>query len=135
MNSRLIGGARRALAYLRQREDVDETRLAVAGYSMGGMIVLRLAALESGLAAIVASAVPTTEQPLPTDHIHFAPRVEAPVLLQIGRTDWLSSPDDAETLLELLPAAGDQLTFYDAGHRLPARFAADAAEWLGARLR
>ncbi len=61
-------------------------------------------------------------------------RARAPVLLQIGRTDWLSSPDDAETLLRLLPAEGNRLTFYDAGHRLPARFAIDAAEWLGARL-
>ena len=127
--------SRRALQYLRTRTDIDGDRLAVLGYSMGGMITLRLSALENDLAAVVACAVPTTEQPLPTDPFHFAARARAPTLLLIGRDDWLSSPTDAEILRDLLPVADRKLTFYDSGHRLPTIFAKDAATWLSARLK
>ena len=101
---------------------------------MGGMIALYLSALEDGLVAVAACAVPTTEQPLPNDHFNFAARAKAPTLLLIGRDDWLSSPQDAETLRGLLPVEKRQLTFYDSGHKLPAQFAVDAATWLRARL-
>jgi pimeloyl-ACP methyl ester carboxylesterase len=122
--------SRRALAYLRTRGDVEGGRLGVAGYSMGGMIALYLSALEADLAAVVVSAVPTTEQPLPIDHFNFAARARTPVLLQIGRKDWLSSPEDARMLFDLLPLEERRLEFYDAGHTLPAQFATDAATWL-----
>lgn len=122
--------ARRALAMLRERPEVDPKRLGVVGYSMGSMLSLILGALEPDVAAIVASAVPTTEQPMPIDPFQFAPRVGPPVLLQIGRTDWLSSPEDAERLVGLLPAKGSALRFYDAPHQLPPVFATDAAAWL-----
>lgn len=126
--------ARRALAYLATRGELDGGRMGVAGYSMGGMIALYLAALEERVTAVVACAVPTTGQPAPVDHFHFAPRAGAPVLLMMGRKDWLSSPEDAGLLLRLLPAEGSDLRFHDSGHSLPPAFAADAAEWLGARL-
>jgi pimeloyl-ACP methyl ester carboxylesterase len=126
--------SRRALDFLRQREEIDGGRIAVVGYSMGGMIALYLSALEDGLVAFVACAVPTTEQPLPVDHFNFAPRARASGLLQIGRDDWLSSPEDAEILRDLLPGEDRRLTFYDAGHRLPTKFASDAALWLRERL-
>ena len=62
-------------------------------------------------------------------------QVRFPVLLQIGRSDWLSSPEDAETLKALLRSEHGKLIFYDAGHKLPPQFAADAARWLIERLR
>lgn len=126
---------RRALDYLESRPDVDPDRLAVVGYSMGGLIALYLAALEPRLAAIVGCAVPTTESPLPTDGFQFATRATVPGLLLIGEEDWLSSPADARRLRELLPG-GSELTVYPgAGHTLPPAFAGDAAEWLIGRLR
>lgn len=127
--------SRRALDFLAQREEIDGDRIAVLGYSMGGMISLYLASLEEHLVAIVASAVPTTEQPLPIDHFNFAARTHTTVLLQIGRDDWLSSPEDARRLRDLLRSDDRQLIFYDAGHRLPPKFATDAAAWLDEKLR
>lgn len=125
--------ARRALDYPSSRPEIDPVRIGVVGYSMGGMIGLYLSALDGELAAVVVCAVPTTRQPLPVDHFNFAARARTPALLMIGRTDWLSSPEDAETLLRLLPQ-GSELLFYESGHVLPAQFAADAAEWLISRL-
>ena len=125
--------ARRALDYLSSRPEIDTARIGVVGYSMGGMIGLYLSALETALTAVVACAVPTTLQPLPNDHFNFAARARTPTLLMIGRNDWLSSPEDAETLLRFLPQESE-LFFYESGHVLPAQFASDAAAWLISRL-
>ena len=120
---------RRALDYLSTRPEIDSDRIAVVGYSMGGGIAIRLAALEPRLAAVVACAVPTTEQPLPSDSFQFAPRATVKTLLLIGSNDWLSSPTDARALQALLPR-GSQLSFFDSGHALPPEFGEQAAEWL-----
>jgi len=128
--------ARRALALLREREEVDGSRLGVVGYSMGAMIATFLAVLEPRLAGVVACALPTTEQPQTAiDPFQFAPRLRVPIRLEIGRDDWLSSPEDARTFLDLVPGADRELAFYDAGHVLPPQFATDAAEWLIERTR
>ncbi|GAB5537338.1 MAG: hypothetical protein Rubg2KO_35870 [Rubricoccaceae bacterium] len=126
--------ARRALDYLSTRPEIDPDRMAVAGYSLGGLIALYLSALEPRLVTIVGCAVPTTTSPLPTDAFQFASRATVPAALLIGETDWLSSPADARTLHGLLPEEST-LVFFDAGHSLPPEFAVDAASWLVDRLR
>lgn len=126
---------RRAMAYLETRSEIDRKRIAVAGYSMGAGIAFRVAALEKNLAAVVASAATSGNAPVPTDYFNFAARTRAPVLLQIGRNDWLSSPEDAETLRDLIPAGDKELRFYESGHRLPPEFAEEAAAWLLEKLR
>lgn len=128
--------ARRALDLLRARPDVDEERIAVMGYSMGAMIAFFLSALEPDIAAVVACAVPTTESNFAaTDHFDFAARSDRPTLLQMGRLDWLSSPEDTQTLLSLLPADRRRLISYESGHQLPPEFTIDSLEWLLERLR
>lgn len=125
--------ARRALDYLSARPEVDPSRMAVVGYSMGGLIALYLAALEPRLVAVVGCAVPTTPSPLPTDAFEFAARATVPALLLIGADDWLSSPADARALRERLPD-GSGLVFFEAGHVLPPAFATEAAVWVLRRL-
>jgi len=126
--------ARRALALLRSRDDVDEDRLAVVGYSMGGMIAVTLGALED-LEGLVACAIPTGPQPALIDPFNVAPRVAVPTLLLVGRSDWLSSPRDVTMLHDLIPVDARELVLYDAGHRLPPAFVEEAARWLLDRLR
>ncbi|NNE48125.1 MAG: alpha/beta fold hydrolase [Rhodothermales bacterium] len=121
--------ARRALDYLSSRQELDPARMAVVGYSMGGGIALRLAALEPRLVAAVGCAVPTREAPLSTDPFNFAARATVPTLLLIGTDDWLSSPADVHTLHGLLPEGSD-LTFFESGHSLPRKFTWEAAAWL-----
>ena len=126
--------ARRALDYLSARPAVDPNRIAIAGYSLGGLIALYLSALEPRLVTVVGCAVPTTTSPLPTDAFQFAARATVPAALLIGESDWLSSPADARKLHGLLPKES-ALTFFDAGHSLPPEFAVEAASWLIDRLR
>ncbi len=127
--------ARRALDYLKTRREIDPGKIAVVGYSMGASIAFRLAALEKDVAGVVACAATSGRAPVPTDYFNFAARTKAPVLLQIGRDDWLSSPEDAATLLALIPVVDKKLVFYEAGHRLPPSFAIDAGAWLRERLK
>lgn len=51
-----LGDVRAALAYLRNRADVDSNRVAVAGNSFGGILTVFAAAWAPGLRAAVASA-------------------------------------------------------------------------------
>lgn len=126
--------ARRALDYLSTRLEIDPDRIAIAGYSLGGLIALRLSALEPRLVTVVGCAVPTTTSPLPMDAFLFAARATVPAALLIGESDWLSSPADARKLHGLLPE-GSSLVFFDAGHSLPPEFAVETASWLIERLR
>lgn len=121
--------ARRAIDFLRSRSEFDAERIGVVGYSMGGMIGIYLSALEPQLRAVVACAVPTTEQLTPTDHFHFASRAKVRTMLMIGSDDWLSSPEDIQLLHSMMPK-GSQLVFYASGHSLPSEFGIEAALWL-----
>ena len=58
---------------------------------MDVMIAIKLSALEADLRAVAARAVPMRNL-IPIDPHQFAPQATSPVLLQIGRTDWLRSP-------------------------------------------
>jgi dienelactone hydrolase len=127
--------ARRALDVLRARADIDGRRMGVVGYSMGGMIAVVLSALESDLAGAVACAVPMVDQPAPIDPFQFAPHARVSLLLLIGRSDWLSSPPDAEMLRGLVPVPGSRLVFYESGHVLPTAFTTDAHDWIVPRLK
>lgn len=126
--------ARRALDVLRGRTDIDSTRLAAAGVSLGGMISIELAALEPALRTIACASTPSHLQLQPADHYSFAPRAGAPVLLLAGRTDWHTSPEDTGTLLALFPNPDRRRVLYDSGHRLPAAWTDQAAAWLTAHL-
>lgn len=127
--------ARRALAVLRTRPDIDSTRLAACGVSLGGMISIDLGALEPGLRAIACASTPSHPQLLPADHYSFAARAGQPVLLMAGRKDWHTSPEDTQTLLDLFRNPDRRRTMYDSAHGLPAAWTAEAASWLAAHMK
>jgi len=126
---------RRALDALRGRTDIDSTRLAAAGVSLGGMISIYLGALEPQLRTIACASTPSHVQLLPADHYSFAARAALPVLLMAGRADWHTSAEDSQTLLGLFPNPDRHLTMYEGGHSLPAAWTAEASVWLQSHLR
>jgi formylglycine-generating enzyme required for sulfatase activity/dienelactone hydrolase len=79
----------RTLDYLETREDIDITRVAYLGVSMGGGLGPIFLAVDSRLrVAILASGGLWLREELPeADAIHFAPRVKAPVLMLNDRYD------------------------------------------------
>lgn len=128
---------RRALDYLGTRSDIDKSRIAVLGYSMGGMISLYLSAIESDrIAAAVACSTPTGEQPLPIDPFQFAHRNQTvPILLLMGKEDWFGGEKDAQLLLRTIDSEKKELTLFESGHRLPVDYTIAAANWLNNRLK
>jgi eukaryotic-like serine/threonine-protein kinase len=79
----------RSLDYLETRHDIDNTRMAYFGFSMGGSRAPVLLAVESRFkAAILSSGGFELRHDLPeVDAINFAPRVKVPVLMLNGRYD------------------------------------------------
>lgn len=127
-----------ALAWLGQQQDVDDARLAIVGYSMGAFLACEVAARERAVRAVVLAAGGDLPKETPfamlvravADPVRAARRFAGrPLLMVNGRHDTTVRPDQAE---RLYAAAGDpkELRWYDAGHYLPPRVVAEAADWL-----
>jgi dienelactone hydrolase len=119
---------RRLLDYLATRPDVDTTKTAVVGLSLGAMVTFYLGAIDPRLKAGVAGLTPAQIAPLLWPG-HFAPHERIPLLMLMGRTDGYYTRAQADQIFELIPTTKDSV-WYDAGHRLPAEYAAAATRWL-----
>lgn len=124
---------RRIIDYLASRSDIDSARIGALGLSLGGMITFYLAAVEPRLRAGVTGVTPLRGLP---EHLwpgHFAPRSHIPLLMLMGRADGLYDTAVTERVLASI-STPKKLVWYDAGHRLPAEYAGEAARWLRAHL-
>jgi dienelactone hydrolase len=126
---------RRAMDYLETREAIDTDRIGLLGLSMGGMISFMLSAVEPRVQAVATGVTPAGAFPELRD-MPIAPQTYAggitdlPFLMMMGREDPYYTEAEAEALFDLLPTLTKELMFYDAGHRLPAAYPADAVSWL-----
>jgi dienelactone hydrolase len=126
---------RRLLDYLATRPDIDTTRIGMLGLSHGGMMTFILGAVEPRVRAAVAGLTPmhgVHDALLP---YHYAPSVRIPVLLLAGRTDSWYTQAEVDRAIAILGSARKELTWYDAGHRLPEDYAGAAVRWFRAHLR
>ncbi len=102
---------RRAIDYLYSRPEVDTTRIALVGESMGGMIGIRVAGLEKRFAAVVLIVMGSEVWEGDTDDkfwgfshtLNFAPRISAPVLMLNATQDQYFSRQSSEDVFALLP--------------------------------
>jgi fermentation-respiration switch protein FrsA (DUF1100 family) len=134
--------ARLALAFLGARAEVDRTRLAVVGYSMGSFLGVQVGADERAVRALVLAAggdLPdgtpyATALRLIADPRRAVKRLDGrPLLMVHGRRDTTVRPEQAQRLFDAAMEP-KELRWYDAGHYLPAQALDDAARWLVARL-
>jgi dienelactone hydrolase len=114
----------RSLDYLEERADVDASRIAFQGLSLGANFGPVVTAVNPRFRAVVLVAGGLATAPLPPeiDRFHFAPRVHAPVLLINGRHDFLAPLETHQKpLLQLLPVPEDQKRLYvfEGGHVPP----------------
>ncbi len=137
-----LADAKLALGYLGARPEVDASRLALTGYSMGSFLGVQVAADAPAVRALVLAAGGDLPDGTPFERLvravadpikavrRFAGR---PLLMVHGRRDSTVRPEQAQRLFD---AAGEpkELRWYDAGHYLPAAVIDDAAAWLAARL-
>ena len=109
--------------------------IALAGWSFGAAVALRVAAVEDGLIGCVAIAPAIDEKPGITEGVPTDVEPRCPVLLMIGANDELVEPDRARGW-----AATHDATFHEmkgANHFFWAKYdplTSAIADWLEARI-
>jgi dienelactone hydrolase len=111
----------RTLDYLETRGDIDRTKLAFAGFSLGAALAPALLAVEKRFeVAILYSGGFLHRDELPEAHqLNFAPRVSVPVLMLNGRYDDRFPPEPSQLpLFRLLgtPDEDKKHVLFEKGH-------------------
>jgi uncharacterized protein len=137
-----IRETRLAAGYLRARAEIDASRTAVVGYSLGSYLATLVAAEDRQIRAVVVAAggdLPA-DTPFSTlartvaDPLRAVRRLQGrPLLVVHGRRDGTVRPEQAQRLFD---AAGEprEIRWWDAGHYLPDAAIRDSADWLVERL-
>jgi cephalosporin-C deacetylase-like acetyl esterase len=113
---------RRGLDYLESRSDIDRTRIAFYGLSMGADEGTIVGAVEPRLRTLVLVAAGLDESasaPEEVDGFNYAPRVRMPVLMINGRYDFAHPFDTSQQPLFLAlgtPAANKHRVVLNSGH-------------------
>jgi formylglycine-generating enzyme required for sulfatase activity/dienelactone hydrolase len=81
---------RRVVDYLDSRADVDSTRIAYYGLSLGAQLLPLFVAIEPRFRTAIAfsGGFENWDMPAEADPVNFAPRVHVPVLMVNGREDF-----------------------------------------------
>lgn len=104
---KIISDLRAGLDYLRQRDDIDSSRIGCAGSSMGGTLVQLLVALEPGICAAVISSWAADYRVL-DGHIGCCYRL--PGLLRYANQLELMAMPAPECALLVCAGANDEIT-------------------------
>ncbi len=128
----------RSIDYLKTRDDIDSSRIALQGFSLGARYVPIFAATEERLktAIVLAGGGIDDNVPPEADPVNFAPRVRIPTLMVNGNDDFLFPKEATRRMFELLGARDKSQLFVDGGHA-PARLEevqAAVIGWLDAHL-
>lgn len=137
-----LAECRAALQHLGELGEVDGSRFAIIGYSMGAYLALELAAFDTAVRVLVLAAGGDFPSDLPfapivrrfVDPLRDAQRLQGrPLLMVNGRDDRTIVPAQAE---RLFAAAEEPKTihWYAGGHGLPDPAIRAAATWLAERL-
>ncbi len=111
----------RSLDYLETRPDIDRTKFAYYGISLGSITALPVLAVEDRFktAVLLAGGLPFTRAAPEVDPVNFAPRIRIPVLLLGGRQDFIHPVDSAQLpLFRLLgtPEKDKRHIIFEGGH-------------------
>jgi esterase/lipase len=132
---------RRALDYLKTRNDIDANRIGAIGYSLGSVVTMILAGVDERIKSCVVCAT-AIMRPLdflpPEEHLTgfasqtFASSIkEQPFLMLAAKNDNFNCiVEHAEQLFNLVGSEKKELIFYDSGHKLPPEHAPVAKNWL-----
>jgi hypothetical protein len=128
------------ISYLGARPEIDRTRLAAVGYSLGSFLAGALAARDARVRALVIAAggdlppgLGTFARPIVDPVANVRALAGRPLLIVAGRHDRTMPPAQVEALYA---AAGEprEIRWYDSGHILPPAAAQDVADWISDRL-
>jgi formylglycine-generating enzyme required for sulfatase activity/predicted Ser/Thr protein kinase/predicted esterase len=115
---------RRTIDYLESRDDIDRSKIAIYGVSLGAQLAPVYLAIEPRLRAgvLLSGGFETWDIPAESDPVNFAPRVRQPVLMVNGRDDFDLPLDTAQVpLFKALgtPAADKRHAVLEGGHIPP----------------
>ncbi|MBT5535203.1 alpha/beta fold hydrolase [Candidatus Poribacteria bacterium] len=126
---------RRGLDWLETRDDIDADRIGAIGYSMGGMMLYYLAALDSRVDVAVACVAPPMGSPS-SSPARVAPHVgDTPFAMLMGAEDQFYTEAQAQHVLGLIPGPDKMLKFYESGYSLPVEYVDDATAWIDTHLK
>lgn len=126
----------RTLDYLETRPDIDRSRIAYLGRSLGARIAPILLAEEDRIRAaiLVSGGLRFAKVPPEADPLHFLPRVKTPILMINGRFDFYFPVETAQLpFLRHLgtPAADRRHAVYNATHAPPyPEWIRESLDWL-----
>ncbi len=108
----------RSLDYLESRPDIDATKIAYMGESVGGALGLIFTTVEERFhAAILLDGGFYGEKMLPgANQVDFAPRLKKPTLFISGKYDWVFLGKDAMFQMLGTPAAQKRSVTFDTAH-------------------
>ena len=81
---------RRAIDYVETRRDLDSSRLAYLGLSMGASLgpIMTVVERRFKVSALIAGSLPQWRNPPESEAFSFLPRVKVPTLMLNGRYDF-----------------------------------------------
>jgi dienelactone hydrolase len=135
--------SRAAIEWLSAQPEIDDSRIGVIGYSLGGFLALMMASEERLVRVIALAAAGDLPDTTPyaallrraVDPLRAVRKLGGrPLLLVNGRRDTTTRPAQAERLFAFAEEP-KELVWYDGGHWPPPQAIEDAAEWTTQRLR
>ena len=138
-----IREARAAVEWLASQPEVDDARIGVVGYSLGGFLALSTASEERRIRVVVLAAAGDLPDTTPyaallrraVDPLRSARKLSGrPLLLVNGRRDTTTRPAQAERLFAYAEEP-KRLVWYEGGHWPPPSAIEAAAQWTSEHLR
>lgn len=131
---------RRAIDYLQTRDDVDASRLGVAGFSLGAHIAWIVTAVDPRINRSLIMAMPFLPPPREQNRSFTAPENFLPgfegrhIMLLAATKDNFYTRDQVTQLFEKIPTATKELKWVESGHDLPASTASLSKYWFVGKL-
>ena len=147
-----IVAARRGLDVLQAFDRVDDDRVGLVGFSMGGRQATLVAGVDDRVRATIlvsAGAAPVSEyvaaapaelrddveEVLPgIDPLSYVGEIDGALFVQIGRSDSVVPQDALQNVVDAAPE-GTRVVRYEADHGLDAKAERDRIDWLVDELR
>jgi dienelactone hydrolase len=126
----------RSLDYLETRRDIDRSKLAFHGMSMGASAALPCLAVEDRFQAaiLLEGGLRADESPPESDPFHFATRIRVPTLMINGKNDAIYPVEQLQLpLFRLLGAApgNKRHILFEGGHAVPRNLLVkESLDWL-----
>lgn len=140
---------RRTIDYLETRQDIDKSRIGVAGFSAGGIMTYILTAIDSRITACVPIVTPVnpffevSKSPewvrfqmgeLVSPWYYVKGLGDRPFLSVDGDNDPYSSKEEKMALINLVQSKNKAHKFYNSGHKIHPDYAVFTADWFAKNL-